>query len=104
MLFDSMEQQIRQQEEKIRKLSLMIENQDREVNEFLQQQNIVPEKVGKFLENSENFCEESWSTLNQEKQKLEEKLHRDLTNIRNPKKTKKSYASLHVERHWLHVR
>lgn len=104
MLFDSMEQRIQQQEEKIRKLSLLLENQDREVQEFLQHQNIHPEKISEFLEKQENFCEAGWSELNQEKQKLDEKLQRDLSNIRNPKKAKKALASLHVERHWLHVR
>lgn len=98
------EQQLETHSTKINELEIQLEKLDRDVENFMNGLNVSAEQLTNFIENKENFSEKNWMELADHKAKLDSKLKIELENIRNPLKTKKSYANLHVERHWLHVR
>lgn len=99
-----LENQIQNHSLKAQELAIRLEDLDREVDTFLKEVNINLDKLTSFMENKENFTDENWTQLLQEKEKINEKLQRELANIRNPLKTKKAYSGLRVQNHWLHVR
>lgn len=99
-----LEAQIEQQELKIKALTNQLDNLSREVDEFLGALDISLNQLAHYAEQKENFTEENWNELSQQRKQLEEKLHRELENIRNPVNTKRSYDNLHVQRHWLFVK
>lgn len=101
---EELEKVIQKNEMAIQELAIRIETVDRHVQELLSELQVSPEQLTGFVEKRENFTEDNWSTMNQHKQELEEKLQRELANIRNPLKTKKAFAERKVERHWLFVR
>jgi hypothetical protein len=98
------EQQLEKHSNKINELEIQLEKLDRDVGNFLNGLNVSAEQLTSFIESKENFSEKNWTELVDHKSKLDSKLKLELENIRNPLKTKKTYANLHVERHWLHVR
>lgn len=102
--YNSQEQKMQQQKKKIQEMELRIANLDEEVEELLESLKVSPEQLTAFLSNKENFTEENWNEVAKQKKELEEKLKRELDNVRNPIKSKKTYSSLHVQRHWLHVK
>src|SRR5436190_11680354 len=99
-----MEAQIEQQDLKIKALTNQLDNLSREVDEFLGVLDINLHQLAHYAEQKENFTEENWNELHKQRKQLEDKLHRELENIRNPVKTKRSYDNLHVQRHWLFVK
>lgn len=101
---NSLENKIQQQESKIKELEIQLETLEHSVSELLTHLQVTPEQLTALVSNQEHFSEENWSDLQKHKLQIEEKLQREIANIRNPRKIKKSYDSLHVERHWLHVR
>ncbi len=101
---NSLDHQIQQQETKINELEIQLESLESSVTELMSFLNVSSEQLTSYIEKQDHFTDENWKDLTTTKKKLDEKLHRELTNIRNPIKTKKSYSNLHVERHWLHVR
>jgi len=88
----------------IEKLELEIEAINRKTDELYQELNVKPEQMKCFLETEKAFTEENWVELQTLQKTLEDKLERDLANIRNPNKTKQNRASLNVRQHWLFVR
>lgn len=100
----SLENQINDKDVKIKELQIQIENLDNSVSDLLNSLNVTSEQLTAYLEKPEHFTKENWTELVEQKHQLEEKLLRELANINNPQKTKKSYSNLHVQRHWLHVR
>lgn len=98
------EQQIQTRASKIQALQLQLENLDRQMEELLGELRVSPEQLSAFISKKENFTEENWAELVSQKKRLDDKLQRELDNIRNPLKTKRNYKSLHVQRHWLHVK
>lgn len=98
------ENHLQQNTIKMQELTLRLENLDRDIDEFVTECNIAHEKLTAFIQKKENFTEENWTQLIQEKEKLDLSLQKQLSNIRNPIKTKRAYSSLHVQRHWLPVR
>lgn len=100
----SLDQQITQQETKINELAIQLESLEDSVSELMKFLNVTSEQLTTFISKPENFTEQNWNDLVKQKKLLDDKLHRELANIRNPLQTKKSYSNLHVERHWLHVR
>lgn len=85
-------------------LAIRIEALDRDVQGLLHELNVSPQQLATLLENKDHFSEENWEALNKERKALDEKLLRDLQNIRNPKKTKKAFKTMNVQQHWLFVR
>lgn len=101
---EELENKIQQNKSKIEQLEIELESRWREEQAFLKELKVSAEQLSTFVSNPNNFTEESWQELNKQQTQLDEKLHRELNNIRNPLRTKKTYASLHVQPHWLYVR
>lgn len=101
---NSLENKIQQQESKIKELEIHLETLEHSVAELLNHLQVTPEQLTAYVSKQDHFTEENWDTLQKHKLQIEEKLQREIANIRNPAKLKKSYSNLHVERHWLHVR
>lgn len=105
MLFgDKLEEQVTNNEKKIRELSIRHEKLDLDVSNFLKELEVTPEQLSAFITKKENFTEDNWEELQNQKKKLDEKLDLELKNVRNPLKSKKALASLNIRQHWLHVK
>lgn len=89
---------------KLHLLELQIEALDKEISQFITELKITPEKLTQFLENKNHFTPENWETLRHERKILEDKLQRNLKNIPNPRKTKKTYSERKVGSNWLFVK
>jgi|ERR1700733_5959096 hypothetical protein len=100
----NLDQQIQQRTSKIKALEIQIEQLDLQTDALLSELKVTPEQLTAFISKKEHFTEENWEELVKQKQTLDNKLSTELANIRNPKKTKRNYSSLHVSRHWLHVK
>lgn len=102
-----LDSQIQLNQNKISQLSIQmdhIEREEQELREVLGQLNLTQEQLIAYTENQNNFTSKSWEEMQQHKKALEDKLKLQLTSIKDPRKTKRARSSLHVERHWLHVR
>jgi hypothetical protein len=71
---------------------------------LFQELNVTPEQISAFIEKSDNFTPDNWNQIQEQKKQLNEKLERDLKNIKNPLKTKKSYQNRIVDNRWLYVK
>lgn len=98
------ENHIKKNAQAIEELSIRIETLNRDVDTLLKELNVSPTQLTTFLSNSNNFTEDNWNALTAERKALDEKLLRELLNVSNPVKTKKTYAERHVQPHWLYVR
>jgi hypothetical protein len=85
-------------------LSIRIEALNRDVDGLLTQLNVSPEQLTTFIENKDNFSEENWNTMQEQRKALDEKLLRELVNVSNPKKTRDAFKNLNAQPHWLFVR
>ena len=96
---------IQQNETKIKSLSIHLENLNREIDTFFSELQMNLDQLSRYMSNQDNFTEENWGELMNQKKIMEDKLQRELDNIRNPIKAKSSQSSTqHVQRHWLFVR
>lgn len=100
----TLEQKIAKNEKAMQELLIQLAAIDRKNHELYNDLNITPEKLSAFLANPSNFKPEAWAMMQSERGKLDEKLKRDLNNIRDPAKAKKTYAERNVGQHWLFVR
>jgi hypothetical protein len=105
-MFDQkdLEKSIEDEQRKINELIIRNENLDLETDTFLKNLKVTPEQLSLFMANKDNFTEENWERLQQEKEKREMKLETEIKNIRNPLKVKKTYSERKIENHWLFVR
>ena len=88
----------------LQELSIRIEALNRDVDGLLSQLNVSPEQLTTFIENKDNFSEENWDTMQEQRKVLDEKLLRELLNVSNPKKTRDAFKNMHAQPHWLFVR
>ena len=98
------EQKQKQRDLKIKELELLIESLDRQEDQLMGSFNVSANQLTTFVNNKENFTDENWQEVTKQKILFEEKLNKEIHNIRDPLKTKKAFSSLHVKRHWLHVK
>jgi chromosome segregation ATPase len=99
-----LEAHIQKNEQAIQELAIQIEVLNRDVHELLKELKVSPEQLTAFVENKDNFSEENWNTLLEQRKALDEKLLRELQNVSNPQKTKKTLKTMNVQPHWLFVR
>lgn len=106
MYFDnqSQDQKLEQNNLKIKKIQSELESLDHKEEELLNSLNISSKQLTTFVNDEKNFNEENWNELSKQKIMFEERLNKEIGNIRNPGKLKKAYSSLNVQRHWLKVR
>lgn len=88
----------------IEELAIRIETLNRDVESLYKELNVSADQLTAFLNNQSNFTEENWNAILQQRKELDEKLLRELVNVSNPIKTKKTYAERNVQPHWLFVR
>jgi len=98
------EQQLINQVNKAKELSIRNESLDKQVQDLLEEIQVTPEQLTVFVENEQNFTEKNWEELQKHRSELDEKLQRELANIRDPLKAKQKQAQLKVGPHWLFVR
>ncbi|MCB1112625.1 MAG: hypothetical protein H7A37_01850 [Chlamydiales bacterium] len=105
MFFESSpEFKIRQNEKKLRELRVRVDSLNKEVDGFLTSLGVSSEQLTAYVENRENFDDETWEKLQDERQKLDAKLTFELESVSDPTKTKKAYETLNVAPHWIFVR
>lgn len=101
----NLEQGIKKNETLLKQLLIRVDSLDREIKMLIDELKVTPEQVSTYLSNPDNFTTENWEELQNERKALDEKLKRDLENIRNPSKTKKAMSDRsHVAPHWLYVK
>lgn len=101
---NDIEQTIENNDKKLTDLETQHELLEQEIQKLYQELKLTPEQINTFISNPDNFTENDWKELQDQKQKLDAKLQLDIENIRNPLKTKKTYANRRVESNWLFVR
>lgn len=101
---DNLEQATKKNDAALQQLLIRIDALEREAKVLLDELQVTPEQVTTFMANPDNFTPENWDELQEQRKTLEDKLKRDIDNIRNPSKTKKAQADRHVQRHWLFVK
>jgi hypothetical protein len=101
---DTIEAHIQKNALTIQELEIRIEALNRDVETLLRELNVSPNQLTTFIENPNNFSQENWDTLMQQRKALDEKLLRELLNVSNPKKTQAAFKERHVQPHWLFVR
>lgn len=99
-----LESKIHKNELAAQELEIRIEALNRDVNELLNQLNVSPEQLTTFIENKENFSEDNWKLLLEQRKALDEKLLKELLNVSNPKKTRETFKQMNVQPHWLFIK
>jgi hypothetical protein len=86
-------------------LSIENESLDQQVDALFKELQVTPEQISQFIKNEQNFTQENWEFLKQERKKLDEKLLLSLTQVSNLKKIKDKRAQqAAVQPHWLFIR
>lgn len=104
MFFEKREDKATQHEKLIQELSIRMEQMDREINTLLKELQVSPAQLSAFIQDKENFTDENWLQLQEQRRKLDEKLLCELRNISDPLKTKKNYQERVIGNNWIHVR
>ncbi len=99
-----LEQLLAKQDHATQELLIRMDVLDREVKGLMSELNVTPEQLTQFVENADNFTPENWEELQKQRQALDDKLQRELENVRDPSKAKKRQADRHVAPHWLFVK
>lgn len=100
-----LEQRLQKHDLNMQELMIRIDSLDREVKTLMDELNITPDQVSQFVASSANFSSEQWAELHNQRKALDDKLARDLSNIKNPKKTQQALQSQqHVTRNWIFVK
>jgi ABC-type Fe2+-enterobactin transport system substrate-binding protein len=101
---DNLEELVERQQKQIKELTIRIEMLDREIDHLHQELKLSPQQVSEFLQNKSNFSEVIWEELQKQKQILDEKLQKELENLRQPQKTKEKLKDLHLAQNWIRMR
>lgn len=101
---DELENNIQKHELAFQELMIKVDSLNEQVQELLAELGVTPEQLTHFLANQDNFSDENWQMINKQRQEFDEKLKRELANVRNPLKNKKTYSERVVPQHWLFVR
>ncbi len=88
-------------DQRIDDLDIEIEAMAEESREHFWELGISLEEIDVYINNPNHFSEETWELLQSNLSRLEEKLKRDLDNIRDPKATKASYKERQAPSHWI---
>lgn len=104
MFFDKREDKATQHEKLIQELSIRMEQLDREIDTLLKELKVTPDQLSTFIQEKDNFTEDNWLQLQEQRRKLDEKLLCELKNVSDPLKTKKNYEGRVIGSNWIHVR
>ena len=70
---------------------------------FYKEHNISKEEIFTFLSDPRNFDEKTWEAMQKMRLKFQEEIQRELDNIKDPLKTKKTYNELHNSKRWIPI-
>jgi len=102
---EDVEQKLESNEKKIAVLKMRLERFEKAFKEVYEDANVAPEELTDYLNTPTNFEPEVWTHIQDFRLQLDNKLSKELDNIRNPFKTSQTYAERgEVQRHWLYVR
>ncbi len=104
LLPQDLDDQIQQAESKLEALAIRMDNLDREADELFADLKVTQEQLDAFIGSPLNFTQENWVQIQELKKELDDKLKRELANIRDPLKIKKAYSERNIGQHWLYVR
>ncbi|WP_068468696.1 hypothetical protein [Candidatus Protochlamydia phocaeensis] len=100
-----LKEKIQQTQLKMQEISINMEKLEREYQLLLEELALTPDQLKNYVEDSNNFSPPIWEQLQNDKQKLDEKLDLDLKSVRDPLKIQKTLSeSSHVRQHWIFVR
>ena len=92
-------------EKQLKELVQKFESLNKEIDSFFEEIGTTVENVSTFMGNADNFDDETWDQMEQQRSLLNERLNRELANIRNPKRLEEKYSERHaIAPHWLFVR
>lgn len=109
MFFDQikenqLEQHSIKNDRQLQELLIRIDGLDNEIKNLMQELQVTPTQVATFVADKENFTEENWEQLQQQRKMLDEKLSLEKNSISDPLRTRKVQAERHVAPHWIFVR
>lgn len=104
MVDQELESRLQKQVQDTQALTLRIESLNRQVLDLMDELQIQPEKLRSFLEEPAHFTKENWEDLQRLHQELNQKLQREIGNVRNPQEMRKKQAERNIPPHWLFVR
>lgn len=93
-----------QQEKKIRELEIENNRLIQRTQSYFEELGLSSQEVKQYIDNPNNFPEDTHEQIQACKRKLEEMLKRDLASIRNIKQAKKNYSSLNLPNYAIFVR
>lgn len=89
----------------LKELLIQSENLDRNYQNLLNDLSLSENQLTQFMDNPGNFSSEEWSELESEKEKMQAMLEQQLSNVKDPKKTRKKYSQQkRVKNDWIFVR
>ena len=91
-------------EKKIKELEIRNQKLDRDTFDLLEELKVTPEQLSLFLKESDNFTNSDWEKLQNEREKIDQKLQTELKSFHNPLKSKKTLREQNINNHWLFVR
>ena len=105
MIEEKLEEKIHRTDRKLAELLIRLEQIQQQHHEIINDLNATPEDLIAFSQNRDNFSAETWEQLQEEKKQIEQWLHLQLSNVRDPCKAKKATDErAAVQQHWLFVR
>jgi hypothetical protein len=104
MKLNSEDNELIQNEKKIEELAIKLDNLDRETAALFEELGISPQEISEFIESRDNFSDQEWELIQNQKTIAEKNLQVDLTSLKDPRKTKKAYKSLNIQPNWIPVR
>lgn len=92
-------------EKKFKELTIQFERMEREYNKLVADLQIDISKIGEYLDNRENFDDESWKAMEEFKKGLDEKYEALMSQKRDQVKSQNAWDNLKALRpHWIPVR
>lgn len=104
MLNESIDDTVKRSELCIQELKRLEKERKEILDDLSQKLNMTPEEISKFCSDPNNFPPEELDYAKRLCQELEDNLKRELANIKNPLKTKKSFSSLNIPSYAIFVR
>lgn len=106
MIFDEkLEVKIEKTEKKLAKLRMQLKELHVAHQEMLSLSGMSLEDVNSFIEGRENFTDDEWELMENERIRLDEHLSKQLESVRDVKKNAQTLAEHGCVRpHWLYVR
>jgi len=104
MLFDPPGNKTKQNQRKLKEITLRMEALNQEIDAFFKEVGVSVEEFAKYASNSDNFTPQAWSEMEKRRKFLDERLQKELDSIQDPSRTKKSFDDHSASRNWIPCR